>query len=136
MILDVTGAMAILLALQSPLTEAPELLEPEGYDLCECPATEPEGVLEFQGIVQDAELRLGPDGRSVLPEQATVFSVIRSSAPSIADRVKVFHSTKPEDCGLSFDYGKRYRVRVLPDADRFVSNYCLDPRRTLPDQAE
>ncbi len=124
--------VALAIAQTAPAVPSgpPEIIRPDPYAACVCSAAEPSGVIEIDGVVQDAELRIGPDGLSVLPEQATVFQVISSSDSAVTGTIKVYHSTRPSECGLAFDYGKRYRVRALRESGgRLTSNYCLDPRR-------
>ncbi|MEO1013937.1 MAG: hypothetical protein AAFX08_01995 [Pseudomonadota bacterium] len=126
---------AMLLAQAGPAVPSgpPDIIRPDPYADCVCADGEPSGVIEIDGLVQDAELRLGPDGRSVLPEQATIFQIISSTDEAVSGQAKVHHPTRPSECGLTFDYGKRYKVRALREGDRLVSNYCLDPRRTKAD---
>ncbi len=98
------------------------------YAECRCPPT-PDGVVEIEGVVKDAELRVGPDGRSVLPTQTTVFTVVRSSDPDVGDEARVSHPTDPAQCGLSFEYGQRYIVRAEKDGRSLKTNWCIDPQR-------
>lgn len=120
---------AVALA-QSSLSEPPLVRAVDPYARCTCSAEAQSDVIEIDGIVRDAELRVGPDGRSVLPEQTTVFSVIAASDADVGEMVRVRHDTRPSKCGLSFDYGKRYRIRVVGTDGGFRSDYCLDPRRS------
>ncbi|MEO0695121.1 MAG: hypothetical protein AAFY84_03395 [Pseudomonadota bacterium] len=99
------------------------------YLNCGCSARAERYDAEFLGTPSDAELRLGPDGLSVLPRQATIFTVSRSDDADIAGTVKVWHVTKPEDCGLTFDYGRQYTVRVKKASDGLETSWCIDPRR-------
>ncbi|MBI1391144.1 MAG: hypothetical protein GC152_00250 [Alphaproteobacteria bacterium] len=117
----------------SPDTTPPQLIREDDYASCACPSSAPDDIIEIDGVVRDAELRLAPNGKSVLPEQATVFTVISASDESISGTVKVHHSTEPAKCGLAFDYGKRYLVRAVRKGDRLTSSYCLDPRRAVAD---
>ncbi len=115
----------ILAALLQPAPPAEIVYDP--YLECTCPETPPKGVIEISGLPKDAQLALAPDGRSVLREQTTIFSVLRSSSPDIKGEVGVWHSTNPKDCGVSYDYGRRYTVRIVRRNDRLETDYCLAP---------
>lgn len=126
---------ALLVQTETPPPAAPSppplLPEKDPYAECRCPASAEEAATSFVGVAKDARLRLGPDGRSVLPRQATVFSVISADDSSIrvgAD-VSVWHVTAPADCGVTFDYGRRYEIRARKADDGLETDWCLDPRR-------
>ena len=108
---------------------------PDPYLYCGCSADQREWDAEFTGIVTDADLRLAPDGRSTLPRQGTIFDVVRSDHPDIADSVKVWHLTDPKSCGVQFAYGRRSRVRVRAVADGWETDWCVDPRRSNRDES-
>jgi len=94
------------------------------YSKCKCIDAKP-SVKSFDGVVIDAALFLGTDGRFVADRQATIFRVVDGLD---GETVKVFHSTKPEQCGLSFDYGKEYRIAVRSEKGIYETDYCIDPR--------
>ncbi len=121
----------------APETAAPpppttEAYVEDPYRLCICPATPPDDVVTFLGSPKDAELSLAPDGLSVLPRQATIFSVLDDQKAALGEEVKVWHVTKPADCGLTFEYGKRYQVNATRVDGALETSWCLDPRRPKP----
>lgn len=94
---------------------APSAPRIDPYLLCVCKAAEGDPV-RFLGIASDAQLTLGADGLSAEDRQATIFTVMRVKTGDVKSPAKVFHSTNPAKCGISFDYGKRYEiVGVLKD---------------------
>ena len=101
---------------------APRRFDP--YLLCVC-QEQPEGEqVTFTGYAIDAQVILGEDGRSARPRQATVFR-IEKGPKDLATPVKVWHFTKPEKCGLSFAYGKRYDIVAVKKGDEIETNWCL-----------
>ncbi len=79
---------------------------------CTCTDETPDGVLVLSGLVVDAELTLAEDGRSPNERQATIFDVSAANALNARGRTKIWHSTNPASCGLTFDYGLQYSVAV------------------------
>ena len=132
------GTVSIVLAAQSapsiaidgpPSLPDVDAVEEDPYSKCDCTSEDSEKVeAEFTGLVADAELFLGKDGKSIADEQATIFTVIDGLDE---ERVKVFHSTKPEKCGVTFGYGKQYEVSVTKIGEKYRTSYCIDPRRYL-----
>ena len=112
-----------------PPTELP-VMPDENNDLyakCRCEAEGAEKAdAEFTGLVTDAQTFLAEDGKSIADRQATVLRVLDGLDEKT---VKVFHSTMPDNCGLTFDYGKRYEVSVRSVDGNYETNYCIDPRR-------
>ena len=108
---------------------APPKLNRARAILCSCAKTKaPEFML--QGLVVDAELTLGPDGRKAAPRQATVFDVLSASEngepAKINGRLKIFHETNTAKCGVRFDYGKEYMVYAHKNEDgAYETDYCL-----------
>lgn len=103
---------------------APATRSFDPYLLCVCPEIDRTKIVRFSGYVTDAQLTLGPDGKSVLDRQATIFESVKS-ASDIGDRVKLWHNIKPEKCGLSFDYGKRYEIVAIRIDDKVETDACL-----------
>ena len=100
--------------------------------LCGCASAAP-ADLTVEGLVVDAEVLLGPDGRSALDRQATVFNVLPSTRPDragdVKGRTRIFHSTAERKCGVAFDYGKNYRVPVRRTEDGALeTDFCLIQR--------
>lgn len=110
-----------------PPSELPIAEVEDPYADCRCDADGAEKVdAEFTGLVKDAQTFLAEDGRSIAERQATIFSVIDGLD---AKMVKVFHSTKPSKCGITFNYGKQYEVSVRSLDGDYTTSYCIDPRR-------
>lgn len=94
------------------------------YLLCVCPDVAGAETVEFSGFASDAEMILGEDKRSTLPRQATIFRVDKGPK-DLKSPVKVWHMTKPEKCGLSFAYGRRYDIVAVKKGDEIETNWCL-----------
>lgn len=104
--------------------DAGETRRIDPYLLCVCPDVAGVERVEFSGYASDAVMILGEDGRSAQPRQATVFRIDRGPK-DLKSPVKVWHLTKPEKCGLSFAYGKRYDVVAVKKGDELETNWCL-----------
>ncbi len=72
----------------------------------------------------DAEVTLSADGLSPADRQATIFNVT-SSSTDIEGRTRIWHATKPSQCGVTFDYGKKYSVVARETAEGFETDACL-----------
>lgn len=101
---------------------APRRFDP--YLLCVCQDQSAESQVTFSGYAVDAQLILAEDGRSALPRQATIFR-IEKGPKDLASPVKVWHFTKPEKCGLSFAYGRRYDIVAVKKGEEIETNWCL-----------
>lgn len=99
------------------------------YALCSCAGVDKAPLVSFTGIASDAQMTLGPDGRSALPRQATIFDVVKGKSADVPNPAKVFHVTDPAKCGVKFDYGKRYVVTaVKTENGELETSYCLMPK--------
>ena len=98
------------------------------YARCVCETARNATLVRFRGSAQDAIVTVGPDGRKPEDRQATLFSLIRPVA-GLSSPVKVFHSTAPAKCGVSFDYGKIYDVVAVKSGDALETSYCLMPKK-------
>ncbi|HNR75608.1 MAG TPA: hypothetical protein PKM48_00635 [Parvularculaceae bacterium] len=119
----------LLFFLQSqPNADFRPMREIDPYALCSC-ANKPEGEeVAFTGVVTDAEMTLGADGRSAKERQATVFRILKGSSEKVPDPAKVWHVTNPSKCGVTFDYGKRYDVvAVRKENGELETSYCVMP---------
>ncbi|MEZ5919790.1 MAG: hypothetical protein R3C60_00410 [Parvularculaceae bacterium] len=116
--------LAILYLQAAGAGAAPATRTFDPYLLCVCPDIDRTKIVRFSGYVSDAQLTIAPDGKSVLDRQATIFESVKS-ASDLGDRVKLWHNIKPEKCGLSFDYGKRYEIVATKIDDRVETNACL-----------
>lgn len=103
-------------------TPAPRQFDP--YLLCVCRDVAGAEQVTFAGYAVDAQLILGEDGRSAQPRQATIFR-IEKGPKDLASPVKIWHFTKPEKCGLSFAYGKRYEIVAVKKGDEIETDWCL-----------
>lgn len=104
--------------------DAPETRRIDPYLLCVCPDVAGAETVAFSGYASDAVMILGEDGRSAQPRQATVFRVDRGPK-DLKSPVKVWHLTKPEKCGLSFAYGRRYDIVAVKKGEELETNWCL-----------
>jgi hypothetical protein len=86
---------------------------------CQCPETPEDGVLIIEGLVVDAEVTLAPGGLSVNDRQATIFNILTASEDGLKGRTKIWHSSNLAQCGVTFNYGAKYKliVRRLKDDD-------------------
>ncbi len=93
---------------------------------CVCPASRETPEVVFSGFVVDAEVTLGADRRSVEDRMATVFDVKSSNNGDVDGRTRLWHTTAPSSCGVTFDYGKKYSVaaRRSDDGD-LETDKCL-----------
>ncbi|MEO0400069.1 MAG: hypothetical protein AAF224_11695 [Pseudomonadota bacterium] len=123
---------ALVLLAQAALSEPPAVRTIDPYAGCVCAEDAKESDASFVGLVQDARVSLAPGGRSVLSRQQTIFQVISSDDDAIdaaanGGALRVWHETEPEACGVTFDYGRRYRISVRSADDGFETDYCLQP---------
>jgi|GEM_PF-6326712 len=106
------------------LGAAPVIRNPPGKT-CECPDAREPGIIILEGLIVDAEVTLGPDRRSINDRQATIIDVAKSG-DGVKGRTRVWHTTSEETCGVTFDYGRTYKipVRETEDGD-FETDQCL-----------
>jgi hypothetical protein len=112
------------LLLQGADAGAPDTRRIDPYLLCVCPDVAGAENVEFSGYASDAVMILGEDGRSAQPRQATVFRVDKGPKDLVSP-VRVWHLTKPEKCGVSFAYGRRYDIVAVKKGDELETNWCL-----------
>ncbi len=113
------------------IADAPEITEPpkpDPYAKCVCEDVDAAAVISFVGIVSDAQVLLGKDGRSPADRQATIFRVVKTYKGEVSNPAKVWHMTAAEKCGVTFDYGKRYTVTAIAVGDGLETNWCLGPK--------
>ena len=82
--------------------------------------------MTFSGYVIDAKVTLGADRRSIEDRMATIFDVKYSDDSTISGRTPVWHDVSAENCGITFDYGKKYSVMA-----RWGENGELETDRCL-----
>ena len=109
-------------------TTTPPLYPKEGKDwnkrTCRCPDEPTHGIILLHGIAVDAEVTLNADGLSPADRQATIINV-NSSNTDIKGRTKIWHSTNRNQCGVTFDYGKKYSIAVRKTEQGFETDECL-----------
>lgn len=117
----ILGAAA---AVSAPaMAQPPEIRTPP--PACRCEAAAPENAVVFEGIAIDAEITVDETGAAPAARQATVFRVTRRVDGAVENPARVFHVTDPDDCGVAFDYGKRYRVAARETEDALETDRCL-----------
>jgi hypothetical protein len=116
--------LAALMMQGAAEAEAPAPRRFDPYLLCVCPDVSGAEEVRLTGYATDAQMILGEDGRSALPRQATIFR-IEKGPKDLASPAKVWHFTKPEKCGLSFAYGRRYDIVAVKKGDEIETNWCL-----------
>lgn len=89
------------------LTDAPEIKD---VSACTCPKVKEKADITFSGFVVDAKVILSADQRSVEDRMATVFDIKNASDASFSGRTSVWHDVSDAQCGVTFDYGKKYSV--------------------------
>lgn len=93
---------------------------------CICTDETPTEFIKLKGLVVDAEVTLASNGRSTNDRQATIFDVAHSSNDGVKGRTKVWHSTLVGQCGVSFDYGRRYTLAARKnETGELETNECL-----------
>lgn len=109
------------------IAAAPELKAPPSVRAaCPCPKEPEPGVMTLRGLVVDAELTLGPDGRSANDRQATIFDITPGNPYGVSGRTRIYHSTDTNKCGVLFDYGSKYLLRVRKTENgEFETDKCL-----------
>jgi hypothetical protein len=121
---------AAFVLLQS-VSEPPQLRTPpkgDPYAKCVCEEVDPASLVSFTGIVSDAQVLLGEDGRSPAEKQATIFRVVKTLKGDVSSPAKIWHLTAPEKCGVTFDYGKRYTVVAMQSGDTLETSWCIAPK--------
>ncbi len=105
------------------LTTAPQTFKPSSKCACK---EEDVASLIIEGLVIDAELTLAPDRRSTNDRRATIFNVIVNNEADIKGRTKVWHVSNPDQCGVSFDYGKKYKIALRKTEEgQLETDACL-----------
>ncbi len=94
------------------------------FSECRCPDQDETAFVILEGLVIDAEVTLSADGLSPADRQATIFNINGSNA-SLKGRTKIWHSTKEKQCGVNFDYGKKYAVAARRTEQGFETDACL-----------
>ncbi|MEE2691073.1 MAG: hypothetical protein VX640_05990 [Pseudomonadota bacterium] len=116
---------AIMLAAQSVAADPALTAPPERISSCKCKAVEGAEAISIRGFAIDGEVRLDATGRNPLPRQATVFRVLTAEGVDARTPFKVWHLTAPDQCGVTFDYGKLYVVMLRKKGDDYETDRCL-----------
>ena len=125
--IEIAAAMMLLQGASAP----PQLRTPpqsDPYARCVCVDVDQSTLVSFTGVVVDAQLLLGEDGRSPADRQATIFRVVKTLKGEVASPARIWHVTAPENCGVTFDYGKRYTVVAINNDGAFETNWCVAPK--------
>lgn len=115
-------ALTVLVQANDPYFAPPTIRKPPA---CTCTGKERPDVT-FSGYVIDAKVTLGADRRSIEDRMATIFDVKYSDDSTISGRTPVWHDVSAENCGITFDYGKKYSVMA-----RWGENGELETDRCL-----
>lgn len=94
------------------------------YSECRCPDKDDSALIILEGLVIDAEVTLSADGLSPADRQATIFK-INGSNRSVKGRTRIWHSNKEKQCGVNFDYGKKYEIAARRTEQGFETDACL-----------
>ena len=134
MLIAVLSAALFAQASPAELTEPPRLRQPLTPQ-CAC-ADEPQtDYVTLEGLVVDAEVTLAASGRAVNARQATIFEVARASEQDVRGRTRLWHTTIIEQCGVTFEYGRRYTVAARrTEAGDLETDECL-MRALAPSEA-
>jgi hypothetical protein len=100
------------------------------YSGCRCADQTEAALIILEGITVDAEVTLSADGLSPADRQATIFNITSSSA-GIKGRTKIRHATSEKNCGVTFDYGRKYKIAARETEDGLETDQCL-MRRARP----
>jgi hypothetical protein len=112
-----------LLATPAIAQEAPAM-PPQPKRLCSCEIQKPGEIVEFIGVVSDAEVLLDETGANQLPRQASIFRIVRAPS-SLKAPVKIWHTTDTKRCGVQFNYGAQYYVKARKVGEELETDYCL-----------
>lgn len=112
--------LAAAVQAEPPLSRTPP-------DLCTCPQEAPaaDSIIVFTGVAFDAVVTLDESGLNPAPRQATIFRVLKVEQGDKTKEAKVWHNADLKKCGVSFDYGKVYRIRATKKDDAFETDRCL-----------
>ncbi len=130
------GANTAALAQPEPDIMTPPVLRKVEISKCVCRDNPEIETVSLKGLVVDAEVSLGPDGKTAADRQATFFNVFVSDEKQLRGRTKVWHLTDPDNCGISFDYGRQYSIAVRKnDEGELETDLCL-AKPKQPDAAK
>ena len=123
----------------SPSQTAQELSAPpttvKKAQSCFCPSQIEADLVTMNGLVVGAEVTLAPDRLSTNERQATIFDIASADQSGINGRTKIWHVTSAAKCGVTFDYGKTYRVVArLTETGEYETDRCLMAPRKPRDQ--
>ncbi len=114
--------LSLALQIANPYTPPPAL---DRQSACTCPA-DIRADVTVSGFVIDAQVILGDDRRSVKDRMATIFDVKRSSNGAVSGRTRIWHNVSEDNCGVTFDYGKKYSVPARYDEEgELETDACL-----------
>ncbi len=110
---------------------APPVLRNIPANTCTCADAREPGIIILEGLIVDAEVTLAPDRISINDRQATIMDVVKSTE-DIKGRTHIWHTTSEKSCGVTFDYGRTYKVAVRRAEDgEFETDQCLMRPRVM-----
>ena len=136
--INLVAVLAMLLqpALETEAAPAKEQKKPSiRFTECRCPDQDETAFIILKGVVVDAEVTLSPDGLSAADRQATIINVSGSN-DGAKGRTKIWHSTKEVQCGVNFDYGKKYSIAARKTEKGFETDACLMRRLSQRDKKQ
>ncbi len=118
-------AAAAAQSTERDLTAVPTIRKPPEPPKCTCPDEYETGAILLKGLVVDAEMTASPDGSYANDWMATIFDISYASDGAASGRTRIWHSNAPGKCGLSFDYGRIYKLAVREGEDGYETDKCL-----------
>lgn len=86
----------------------------------------PKEFITLKGLVVDAEVTLSANRLSTNDRQTTIFDVTQASNNETSGRTRIWHSTLVGQCGVTFDYGRRYTLAVRKsETGQLETDECL-----------
>lgn len=125
----------LALSLQTGAAEPSLTAPPALRSQCRCKPSEGDELVTIRGFAIDGEIRVAENGRDPLPRQATVFRVLSATGVEAQTPFKVWHVTAPDQCGVTFDYGKLYMVALRKSGEEYETDQCL-MRSIAPEEGE
>ena len=126
---------ALAFAVQADAADPSLTAPPELRSQCRCKSLDGAEAVTIRGFAIDGEIRVAENGRDPMPRQATVFRVLSANGVEAQTPFKVWHMTAPDQCGVTFDYGKLYVVVLRRSGEEYETDQCL-MRSAAPKEGE